>query len=351
MPLMEGKHFWQFNPYYLGNDTENGLKKFLDGQKFILRETLRQVAEDQWQKAKDKADKNDEPFDQTVLDFRPWVRPRLVFRDVAASTNKRTFIACLGLPGPHGNKSPDIAADRANAALGGLVNSHSLDWVMRRKISTTLNKFYIETLPVPEMSPEVQQALASRAWRLMGVSGSPVADPADRLRLRLELDALVAHAYGLTEDAFAHILLDTECGAVGFGKTDADLPPAHRQPQLTLDAYRQLLDKGLDRFLQDGAEIPEAALVHRRALIEIWSPVDGWDTAWAEAQAMADSDHEWDLFLGKEHAVQAEYGNLKGALDMAASPEHGKDPYRAEPQPGALFDTEEFRGDGQRRLL
>jgi hypothetical protein len=36
---------------------------------------------------------------------------------------------------------------------------------------------------------------------------------------------------------------------------------------------------------------------------------------------------------------------------MAASPEHGKDPYRAEPQPGALFDPDEFRRDGQRRLL
>jgi hypothetical protein len=118
-----------------------------------------------------------------------------------------------------------------------------------------------------------------------------------------------------------------------------------------LDAYRQLLDKGLDRFLQDGAEIPEAALTHRRPLIEIWSPADGWDAAWAEAEAMADSNHEWDLFLGKEHAVQAEYGNLEGVLDMAASPENSRDPYRAEPQPGALFDTDEFRQDGQRRLL
>jgi hypothetical protein len=66
---------------------------------------------------------------------------------------------------------------------------------------------------------------------------------------------------------------------------------------------------------------------------------------------MANSDHEWDLFLGKEHAVQAEYGNLGGALGMAASPEYGKAPYRAEPQHGALFDTDEFRRDGQRRLL
>jgi hypothetical protein len=66
---------------------------------------------------------------------------------------------------------------------------------------------------------------------------------------------------------------------------------------------------------------------------------------------MADSDHEWDLFLGKEHAVQAEYGNSDGDVDMAASSEHGKDPYRVESQPGALFDPDEFRQDGQRRLL
>jgi hypothetical protein len=161
----------------------------------------------------------------------------------------------------------------------------------------------------------------------------------------------VAHAFGLPDDLFAHILLDPLAKPKGFDRVDEDLPHAYRQPQLTLGTYRQLLDKGLDRFLQDGAEIPEAAMAHRRPLIDIWSPTDGWDTAWAEAEAMADSDHEWDLFLGKEHAVQAEYGNLHGALDLAASPEHGKDPYRAEPQHGALFDAEEFRSDGQRRLL
>lgn len=351
VPLMEGKHFWQFNPYYLGNDTENGLKKFLDGQKFIPRDTLRKVAEDQWQKAKEKAEKNDEPFHQTVLDFMPWVRPRLVYRDIARSTDRRTYISTVIPPVTHGNKSPDISIGIPSAALASLLDSFTVDWTMRRKVSATLNKFYIETLPIPPLQADLQEAMASRASELMGVVGAPTQAGPDRLRLRIELDALVAHAYDLTEDEFTHILLDTDCGAVGFGKTDADLPADHRQPQLTLDAYRQLLRKGLDRFLQDGAEIPEAALAHRRPLIEIWSPADGWDTAWAEARAMAGSEHEWDLFLGQEHAVQAEFGVLQGALDMAASPEHGKPAYKAEPQPGALFDTEEFRGDGQRRLL
>lgn len=66
---------------------------------------------------------------------------------------------------------------------------------------------------------------------------------------------------------------------------------------------------------------------------------------------MTDANLEWDLFLGKEHAVQAEYGSLGDTQDLAASPEHGMDPYRTDPQPGALFDLDEFRQDGQRRLL
>jgi hypothetical protein len=352
VPLVEGKHFWQFNPYYLGNDTENGLKKFLDGQKFIPRDTLRQVAEDQWQKAKDKAEKNDEPFDKTVLDFMPWVRPRSVFRDIARSTDQRSYIASAIPAVVHGNASPDFSiSPLPMGALLALVNSFVIDWPIRRKVSAHLNKFYIETLPVPSMTPEIQVVLATKGMSLMGIAGAPVQEGSNRLRLRVELDALVAHAYALTEEEFAHILLDTECGAVGFGKTDADLPAAHRQPQLTLDAYRQLLHKGLDRFLQDGAEIPEAALQHRRPLIEVWSPADGWATAWAEARATAADPHEWELFLGQEHAIQAEYGTPETNLDMAAAPEHGQSPYQTDPQHDPLFDTDEFRRDGQRRLL
>jgi hypothetical protein len=353
MPLMEGKHFWQFNPYYLGNDTENGLKKFLDGQKFMSRDALRQVAEDNWQKTKDKAEKNDEPFDQTVLDFMPWVTPRMGFRTVTSSRNYRAFVLSSFHSGPHGNSIGDIHlhGDKDHYFLGAVLNSFCLDWLMRRKISVNVNLFFVLTLPLPRASAQLRDGIHQRSASLHGLEEVPVTSPRDRFRLRVELDALVAHLFNVAPEELSHILIDPEAGPVGFERTDADLPPSHRQTYLTLEAYRQLLDKGLDRFLQDGAEIPEAALAHRRPLIEVWSPVDGWDTAWAEAQAMADSDHEWDLFLGKEHAVQAEYGNLKGALDMAASPEHGKDPYRAEPQHGPLFDTEEFRQDGERRLL
>lgn len=351
VPLVEGKHFWQFNPYYLGKDTEAGLKKFLEGQKFIPKDTLRRLAEEEMHKAQERAAKQGEAFRQTLLDFMPWVRPRLVFRDIARSTDQRSFIATLIPPMVHGNASPDGSIHGLSmAAQAGLVNAFCVDWLIRRKVSAHLNKFYLETLPVPELPEALQAALASRAWRLMGILAAPVTTVGERLRLRLELDALIAHAYGLSEEQFEHLLLDAECGAVGFAKTDSELPAAHRQPQLTLDAYRQLLAKGLDRFLKEGVDIPEAALQHRRPLIEIWSPADGWEAAWAEARAMASSPQEWDLFLGKEEALQAEYGESSAALDMAASPEHGQEPYRAEAQQGALFDIDEFRQNGQRRL-
>ncbi|MFZ1376191.1 MAG: hypothetical protein WAS25_06305 [Geothrix sp.] len=353
VPLVEGKHFWQFNPYYLGNDTENGLRKIMERQRFVTRDTLHRVAEEQWQKAKEKAEKNDESFDQALLDFMPWVRPRLMFRDIQNATNARTYIATTGLPLPHGHLVADISTTHGMGRDGAvaLLNSFCVDWVIRRKITNHLSLFQITTLPIPRLHPEVVRTLSEAVISLSGVGCAPESDPLARLRAHILIDVLCAFSYELPEDLYEHILLDSEAKPKGFDALDKHLPFKIRQPQLTLDAYHQLLHKGLDRFLQDGAEIPEAALGYRRPLIEIWSPADGWDAAWAEAEAMAESEHEWDLFLGKEHAVQAEYGNLEGALDMAASAEHGKDPYRADPQPGALFDTDEFRRDGQRRLL
>ena len=43
----------------------------------------------------------------------------------------------------------------------------------------------------------------SETW---DAEGKGATDPADRQTLRDELDALVAHLYGLTRDDFAHIL-------------------------------------------------------------------------------------------------------------------------------------------------
>jgi hypothetical protein len=57
-------------------------------------------------------------------------------------------------------------------------------------------------------------------------------DPAERARLRAELDGLVAHLYGLTEDEFTHIL-----GTFPLVKQEVR--------DAALEAYRALADRAI----------------------------------------------------------------------------------------------------------
>jgi hypothetical protein len=83
--------------------------------------------------------------------------------------------------------------------------------------------FYLYQLPVPRLpSSDVRCVhIAERVARLVCTTPpyntlakdvglrdhhDGATDPAERARLRAELDGLVAHQYGLTEDEFAHIL-------------------------------------------------------------------------------------------------------------------------------------------------
>ena len=102
-------------------------------------------------------------------------------------------------------------------------NSFVLDWMIRQKVTTTLNFFYLFQLPVPRLT-EADAAFApivQRAARLIcttreydtlaeeaGLNSHEdgVTDKAERARLRAELDGLIAHLYGLNQEEFAHIL-------------------------------------------------------------------------------------------------------------------------------------------------
>lgn len=100
-----------------------------------------------------------------------------------------------------------------------------LDYVLRYKVATTLNMFYMYQLPVPRLTPgdPYFDAIVPRAARLtctraefadlwrevMGTdwdASSGAIDPAERQRLRDEIDVIVAHLYGLSRADFDHIL-------------------------------------------------------------------------------------------------------------------------------------------------
>jgi hypothetical protein len=178
-----------------------------------------------------------------VLDYQ---RYRLGFRDIAASTNERSAIATL-LPKRvfAGNTlpisvptSPDTPSDVELLALIAIFDSFVFDAFIRGKITSHLNFFYVNQMPVPRLTAKdaAFAPLVARAARLIctapefeelwrelaltpgpspagrggraaqGEEGRPATDPAERAQLRAELDAMVAHLYELTEAEFTYIL-------------------------------------------------------------------------------------------------------------------------------------------------
>ncbi|MDR3538151.1 MAG: hypothetical protein P4L71_16780 [Acetobacteraceae bacterium] len=155
---------------------------------------------------------------------------RVAFRDVARSSDEHTMIAMLAAPGVvfgHTATVERTLEQRPAAAallLCALLNSHVLDWLARQKAAAHLSLYLVASLPVPAFSVEdtaflVRGALQlscnhagyARLWR--EETGTPwqgswpmVAGGAERWQLRAAMDAVIAHAYGLTRAQYACVL-------------------------------------------------------------------------------------------------------------------------------------------------
>ena len=207
LPLYEGKMIHQFNhkfaePRYWIDEVE--------GRKAIL--------------GKNGVDKGQ------ILDYQCY---RLGFRDIARNTDIRTMIATIDTCSFHGNKLPNVKIfdDYRNKIIDyksqllvcSFFNSFVLDWLLRTKVSSTLNFFYIYQLPVPRLTEkdEYFQEIVERAAKLicttaeydelakevgLGSHKNGITDERERGKIRAELDGIIAHLYGLTETEFSHIL-------------------------------------------------------------------------------------------------------------------------------------------------
>ena len=152
---------------------------------------------------------------------------RLAHRSIAANTNERTMI-CSILPknvfyGHSLNASKSIQNGKDLLYVTAVLNSFIFDFSLRQRVSQNLTMFYIYQLPIPRLTEnDVEfQPIVERAAKLIcttpefddlakevGLESheNGVTDEAERQTLRAELDAIVAHLYGLTEDEFAYIL-------------------------------------------------------------------------------------------------------------------------------------------------
>lgn len=158
-------------------------------------------------------------------------RVRVAFRDVSRATDSRTVRACLIPPETFlTNKAPYLAfatgGDRERACCLGIMNSLVFDWQARRFVETNLNFFILEGLVVPDLSDDDFDAIAEAAARLscvderfanfaesVGVEHGPLSDD-ERNRLRIEIDARVAAAWGLSPDHLETLLADFTTDAV-----------------------------------------------------------------------------------------------------------------------------------------
>lgn len=159
--------------------------------------------------------------DQNTL---PCNHSRIAFRDVTNRTNQRTVIVALIPPKVFiTNKGPFFLWPRGNgkdqAYLLGILASLPLDWYARRFVETSMNFFMINPFPVPRPveNDQCRQRVIELAGRLaapddrfadwaeaVGVACGPLPDDQKQDMIR-ELDAVVAHLYGLDEKHLVHI--------------------------------------------------------------------------------------------------------------------------------------------------
>jgi hypothetical protein len=158
-------------------------------------------------------------------------RARVAFRDVSRATDSRTVRACLIPPRTFlTNKAPYLAfvagGEQGRALCLGVMNSLPFDWQARRFVEINLNFFVLEGLMVPDLDTADAAEIARCAARLScaderfrefatatGVEAGPLT-AAERAALRLEIDARVAHSWGLTPADLRVLLADFTLAAV-----------------------------------------------------------------------------------------------------------------------------------------
>lgn len=132
---------------------------------------------------------------------------RVGFCDIAGQTNERSLMASLIPAGVVcGNKVPTILfpddpSEERLLVWVSIANSFAFDWMLRRVLTTTVNYFLLQSVPMPKLAKEglPWKKLVSAASELRTLDGAGATrETYERMaQLRGEIDAEVAVAYGL----------------------------------------------------------------------------------------------------------------------------------------------------------
>ena len=176
----------------------------------------------------------------------PCLHPRLAFRDITQWNNTRSMVVSLVPPKVFlTNKAPYMIFPRGDwcdaAFLLGVLSSISFDWYVRLFVETSMNFHLLNAFPIPR--PDADDPLRGRVIELagrlacpddrfadwakaVGVECGPLDDD-EKQDMIHELDAVVAHLYGLTKTHLVHIFETFHKGWDYHDRLDATI--AHYQ--------------------------------------------------------------------------------------------------------------------------
>ena len=175
----------------------------------------------------------------------PAYKPRIAFRDITNRTNRRTIVTALIPPNVVAqNKAPVFLWPRGDvsdeAYLLGVLAAMPLDWYARGFVEINMNFHIVNALPIPRprmqtltsATPRSQDLIKHQLWRrvvalagrlaavdaryadwaaAVGVDCGPL-EPARKDDMIFELDAVVAHLYGLDAAQLRHIFATFHVG-------------------------------------------------------------------------------------------------------------------------------------------
>lgn len=205
---------------------------------------------------------------KNVVDKPLWIKAaryyRMSYRDIASSTNERTVIFTIIPPGCLLSNAAPCEPEpyrRSNSKILffiGVGNSFVFDYLARQLVATHVNLFILRRLPVPQdIDPILLTHSALRlicnhksyqylwqeqicdTWREKGkapFSWPVLATDDDRWEVRSSIDAVVAEAYGLNREQYAHVLSTF---------SHRSYPKA---PELCLAKFDELKEIGIDAF-------------------------------------------------------------------------------------------------------
>ena len=245
--LYEGKMIHQYEPFFseprywveeakgrerLLSKELSRVKKFLkaEGERLGLKgKELRAFIDGNYELAKENFESG-----RFKLDYE---EHRLVYRAIARSTDERTLISTVlpkrvfmghslnyFKPFRYAIRDGKLVQERIpypeTLYLMALLNSFTLDYYIRQRVSANLTMFFLYELPIPEPEPEIKARIVELAFKLLyrkghyddmaqelGIGASEITNEDERREIRAELEAIIARdVFGLTRNEMEYVL-------------------------------------------------------------------------------------------------------------------------------------------------